>query len=869
MQGVRLAKNELLATYAISQRLAVRVGALLARKTDVTAAVLEMAAPGSAVERTLLAPDVLAQAQRLDSEALQRAAAEAGIPDPTAFVVTRTGEWRTIALAEESLAEEGWRAAPSAEKDEALSLTASTGQGLAVRPNEVARAFSPDTIARLKLQALSGADPAAQASALRQIRLAPLPPQEKGSLFLYALLDPISPARGEAVKGLEDLGFDCAAAEAIQDMLERRGPAQAAAIERIGALLGRLGEAESQVALRVLIEGLREFTDPQVQSPLVRVLCSAVEVIARRREIMEESARLCLRKAAELSGASADRVRHFLFLLAGRDPEGLEALLWDELDALRQPGPRALVLTLLAQVQLDAKARAKLAGAMVQEILRNDVDEMDRQKLGHNLASLGETAFEPILRRSMASGPDDRARLAPLLDMLVVDHAKDAALRNRAAHHFVESLRLATPRLRAVLYQSRVFGQSGLDARVKKDAARAIIASLRPTDHPDMLDRAAALLENLGAEAVAPMMDALRQGAKAAPAGLLARALARAAATQSGGPAASALATALRKRVQDPATTESGFAIALATLTASGAQGAEQAREDAGLLLSRLGAVPYHAGLIEALGVAAAGAAVDLPYRLAVVQRLSAIVESPRNDDESLAIRKIETPDGPLFEFSGQVAFDTEALPATIEALERVYNSLSVTPALKTRIFNLLAQTWEKVASWQTVWGPQSSERLALALARMAARPETPAPACLGVARSMSRQINRLSVVRALGILCAWPLQDETFDRIATETGAAMLDFWDQPETAPEERIVALETAARIVSRPGLAARGQAARRLAQRTASLLFEALASGAACRPFLEWMAAAEGLPRKLRSDIEAQLPQAVALEKAQEP
>ena len=43
MQGVRLGRTEILARFGVSQRLAVRIGALLAKRIDLTAAILESA----------------------------------------------------------------------------------------------------------------------------------------------------------------------------------------------------------------------------------------------------------------------------------------------------------------------------------------------------------------------------------------------------------------------------------------------------------------------------------------------------------------------------------------------------------------------------------------------------------------------------------------------------------------------------------------------------------------------------------------------------------------------------------------------------------------------------------------------------------
>ena len=78
MEGVRLGKEELVRTYGISQRLAVRVGALLTKGFEVSGTLLEIAGPGSAIEKLLLHPEMLASAERLTIAAVSKLARETG-----------------------------------------------------------------------------------------------------------------------------------------------------------------------------------------------------------------------------------------------------------------------------------------------------------------------------------------------------------------------------------------------------------------------------------------------------------------------------------------------------------------------------------------------------------------------------------------------------------------------------------------------------------------------------------------------------------------------------------------------------------------------------------------------------------------------
>ena len=107
MEGVRLDRDELIRAYGISQRLAVRIGALLAKGLEVSATLLEMAGPGSALEKLLLHPEMLAGAERLDVEALKKLAAETGASREGELAIAPCANGRVLALQEEILAEQG------------------------------------------------------------------------------------------------------------------------------------------------------------------------------------------------------------------------------------------------------------------------------------------------------------------------------------------------------------------------------------------------------------------------------------------------------------------------------------------------------------------------------------------------------------------------------------------------------------------------------------------------------------------------------------------------------------------------------------------------------------------------------------------
>ena len=863
MQGVRLGQDELIREFGLSRRLAVRVGALLGKRVDVSATTIEMAASDSAVEKMLLDRRLLSAAEDLDTPTLAEIARETGAQDVGPFAVAEHEGWRTISLEEEQLAADGWE-----EARDSGALVATGDGGAMLQPEAAQSLFSPEEVARLKLDALTSGESSERVSALRKLRIAPLSAQEKGSIFLRVLLDPIAPARSEAIKGLEEMGFDRDTAEAIQDMLESDGHVRSMAVERVGVLLRRLEPAEQQIALRVLVEGLREVEAADARSHVLRVLGEAADLIARSPQVLEEAARLGMRKVVEVPTREQAWVRDFLFRLAEQNPPGMVDLLARGLETLRDPNLRAFTMVLIAQLELTADDRARLADQMIAQILEDGLEELERQKIGHNLISFGAAALEPLVTAFARGDARQRARLVPLLDMLLVDGPLDSESRNRVARLLLESLAVGERRLRLATYHTRIFSLPDLDRKLRVQAAEILVTHLRATDHPDVLDRVGDMIESLGEAAAPPLLEAVRNATEGPVADRLARVLGRvvSAILLEGGhaPKEKALLTLLRRRINKPGNTAGGYAIALGALAAAGAESQAASREDTDLLLGFFGQAPYVADLIEALGGLAASAHVDLGRKLRILKLLTQVVENSERPAEAAGMQEVRTADGILYEFNDEVAFESEAMPAVIEAMERIYMSPVTTDALRQQVVTELTRVWERVANWDVVWGPQSSQRLALALGRIGSRPHTPTAVCVSIAGSMRRQVNRMGVIQAMGELFQSPLDDEEFNALAVECANATLKHWDHPETAPEEWDIILDAVGLIAARPQFRPRARAVRDLRRRVVGKLFDHFSEGgiAALRP-LERIRDCPTAPRKLRDEVRDRLRRALSL------
>lgn len=856
MDGVRLSKEELIATYGVSQRLAVRLGALLAKGLEVTGTVLEMAGPGSAIEKLLLHPDTLARADALDTAQAQTLAVATGAAAEGGFIVADSPRGRVLALEEERLAEAAWPASP-----EPTALARLEG-GLAPAPvidrREARGLFHAEEIARLKLEALAGRDADARTSALRKLVFAPLSPQEKGGVFLRALLDPSTRVRSEAIKSLESLGFNRDMADAIQGLFVGEARQRPAALRRIGDLIGKRHAAERQIVLAVLVEVLRESTLAGPQDPLLQLFVEIAPVLAEHPETAPELARVGVRHLLADPRRLGPPLRDLLARLAASAPAPVLARLWEESATVTDPPARVLLLELLLDLERDAARLPELCDRVVEELLREGQEEVARQKLGHHFIALGLPAGEALLRRFPGATAVERAVLVPFLDMLAVDVGLPAAEVNRAAEQVLQALKTADRRLRAEVLRTRLFLRPEVDRRLREALVRALLPMLRVQESPETPERAAGLLEDLGELAAEGLFEAVRAHPDGPAADRAVRALgAILAQAGAASPLAVKLAPAvfqfLCRRVALPGNACGGYAVALGRMAAAAGISPEYTQSALDLLLKRLGRVRYHGELVEAIGVVAACPAVPADRRVKATQVLFDLIARP-NREEDVRMRVTVGPKGKSYAVTGRIEFDSETLPAAVLGLEAIARSPAASAALRRQIAGRLLRVWADVAQWSVVWGPRASEALARALGRIGAADGVDAELLARITGALAAAVERLSVVQALRGLFAVPSDSVEVNRQMLAAAGKLLEHWIQPEIMREELELVLTTLATAAARAGLPARRRETRDLRQRTVELLYDALRSGYPwARAPLERLRDSAALSKRRRQEI----------------
>lgn len=851
MQGVRMDVDQLIDTYGVSRRLAVRIAALLARGIEVSPTLVEIAGAGSPFEKFLLHKDLFENADRLSKEQVARIAAETSADSEGPLTLAETGGAKVIALEEELLAEKP--AEPAS--DVALVRHERAAEPVKFLDEKERRElFNREEIAHLKLEVLAGRDAEARISALRKLVFAPVGTQEKGGIFLRALMDRSAEVRGEAIKALESLGFERDTADAVRRILEGDEKARHGALRRLGDLLNRLQPGEQRVVLAVLVEVFRESSIKGEHDPLLQLLKELTPILPAHPEIVPEMARVAVQQMLSDPQRLGASMRDLLDGFAAAAPEAVTAKLWEECETVRDPKPRAILLGLLAEVEKSDAGRSRLCEAIALELVREDMDEMSRQKLGHNLAALGDDAAEALLRQYESGSNAKRAMLASFLDVLGVDKDVSDELRNRIAAQLTASLASADRPLRQEIFRSRLFGLPVIDDSIKRRLADELITLLKVDfGGPETADRAALLLEKLGPVAADGLLEYLKKRLPEQEADAVSRLLGRvlSAPEASGSPAIQQAAHYLLDRLTQREAT-GGYAIAVAQIVTAGHM-EEESKEALDILMDRFARFGHTGDVIEAISLLASRDFADASQRVRAVHILGELLDRPAKADET-TMREVSAGGTKQFEITGRVEFDSEILPAAVRGLCRIALAAATLEGPRERIVAQFIRIWRQVAAWEVVWGPRSSQTLAEALGDMAAHENTNDEARAEIIAALGIAVERISVVRALNRIYARATDDEKVNELIVDSATNVLDQWIQPEISPEELQEVLAAVTEAAARPTLNARRATTRKLRERVVGLVLDAMRAGHAWhRPLLEKLDNCPSMPRRQRTRV----------------
>jgi len=795
VQGEREKDREvLIGRYGVSRRLATRVVALLQSRVDFSATLLETATPGSPAEKVLLSPQILREPEALDTRSLQDLGRRCGLEGADLLVVVEDEQrgWRTIAFEDDVLAEQAER---EAEGDEATVV----GQLVKAAPKEITRSetqelFSAQVVAQLKLSALTSQDTRQRTEALRKLVFAPIEGAQKAGIFVNVLIDPEAEARvrREAVRSLEQIGFRPDLAEAIRGIFESEQQEAVYSIQRLGALLNDAELAEKSVALAVALEMLGQPQQPSIVSELLPVVASQADVLVQNVERTERFIRGALRQLARHFGRLRRAVEDAIASCHRQSPTAVGDILWREVLRSENALVRSFLLNLVGSLLQGTERVEEIASRAVSEILNPELRESERARLRYGLVKLGEPAARVALQRLREGPAGDRPELVRLLNAVCTEGDVSEQIVNAGARALLDLLKVADKGARRMVLDASLCADARVEKGVRRQLAAEILEHMAEFQLPDTHGTIRDTLEKLGVEAARPILDYAKAHYAHKEAADVLRILGSIVGQNPHEIPDELLEDTLRygtELFEDKKLKQGAFTIVLANIagyTDKGKQVFDQVLEK---MTQNLWRSAYSFDMLDALGVIAGSPNAGPQHQKALFETFDRIVSMKSPDEIGV---KRETQEGVVYVFGREIDFDIVVVPAVVRGLDRICSSEQASLEIRQQIVKRFLVLWEGVSHMRIVWSPAAIDALVRAMCNAACCPQVSVDMRIRLANSLLRCLNKLSVVRSIGQICAQCDRAGKMQPLCVEAARKLMREWENCDQQDDERKEAL-----------------------------------------------------------------------------
>lgn len=832
MRGERERDTDaLMARHGIGRRLATRVVALLGRQVDVTATVLAAATEDEALARLLLGPRLLRETESVTEELLRERARELGWDeaDLLRLVEGEDTGWRTIALEDDLLAEDV-RAEGEGAGPEELALVRRGETEISTRETE--ELFTPEEVARLKLQVLTSQDPDERVEALRKMVFAPMEGARKATIFAGVLTDQeASPrVRREAVRSLEQIGFRSDMAQAVRSLFTESAEDAVYAIQRLGALLSDAEEGEAALVLAVLLETLGQARETEVLQELLRLVGRSASMLVTSYQKTEQFVQSALRQLGRRFDELRPDVQEAFEACAEPAPDLMGDILWREVDRTEDARVRGMLLYLSETLGRTPARVEELAERTVSELLNPALPESEKAHLRYALVRLGEPAAQVVLERIAEAGHIERSELIRVLDVICTEAPVSEQTLEQAVLALLDLLKLADTVTRRTVVETAVLRNPEVPGDLQAELSEELLTLMSELNLPDTLDVIQNTLRRIGRRALAAAYDLMRRAYPSEPAER----------------AASVVAGIVQDRPEDVPEVlaqqihdlcmgllgredleHGGFTVTLAAVCGYTEWGAGRLQEALNALREGLWKLPYSMDMVDALAVIAGSPNATPGQQEDLFALFERIVQFQART--GIGVRR-ETEEGTVYEFGREIQFDVRAVPAAVRGLERICVSQQADRQMRERIVKRLLILWEGVSNVRIVWGPAGVAALIRAMCAAACAPQATVRMKVRLGESLRRFLNKIRVVEALGDICSQPDPDPQMQTLAVETGGQMLDGWEQADVQDTERRLALlKAATRAAANTALDAEDERVEALRDCVVRALFSALREG----------------------------------------
>lgn len=850
----------LMAEHGIGRRLATRVAALLSHNLDVTATVLAAAGEDDAAGRLLLSPRLLKEPDRVTESWLRERAAELGFEEAELLRLVEgpEGQWRTIALEDDLLAEQTGEGAEG-EAPEGLELV--RAQPREISPRETESLFAPEEVARLKLSVLTSQNPEERIESVRKLVFAPMEGSQKASIFLNVLTDREAPlrVRREAVRSLEQIGFRTDMAEAVRALFGEEEEEAVYAVQRLSALLQEAEEGEAALVLAVVLEVLDQTENTGIVRALLRLVSRSSELLVTNYEKARQFFRSALRQLARDFDELRYDVERAFTACARSAPELTADIVWSELQRSENARVRSLLISMFESMARTSDQVAKLAERAIREILNPDLPESEKARLRYALVRVGEPAAHVALDRMAEASPNQKTELIRVLDTVCTESEVGDETVQRSVQAFLDQLKLADALTRRTILQASLPGDDRVDTDLQREVASELLSLMAELNLPDSLELSRTTLEKIGPPAVEPSFRFLQRSYPSEAGERAARAVAEILEAHPNSiedELAENLLELCLGLLEDQAVEKGGFALALGGVCGYTDRGGERFDGCLDQLRGRLWEKPYSVDILDALGVMAGSANARREHQQQLFELFDAIVQ---HEGRGALAEKAETEEGTVYKFGREIEFDIRIVPSAVHGLERICVSEQASKRMRQEVVKRLLVLWEGVANVRVVWGPAGVESLVRAMCSAACAPRATIQTKTRLGESLLRFLNKINVVRSIGRIFGQADEDPRMRELALEAGDRLLDEWEAADPQDEERRLALLNAAGAIAvNPALDPESEDVRRFRERALEGLFRGLREGfTTVRDTLTKLRECEGLSRAQKQEIDERL------------
>ena len=873
MQGEREKnRSSLVQRYGLSRRAATRVVALLEKPVDFTPTLLEMAGEREGMEELVTCRGLMKRPDEISEAELRGLAEECGCEDADLLRLVRDEEtgWTTIALEDDLIAEQ-------AEREEEMTEEGAAAGGIVkAEPTGMSRAeteelFSSEAVSELKLNALTSQDPDQRTEALRKLVFSPLDGRRKASIFVNVMVDPEArpKVRREAVRSLEQIGFRSALADALRGMLGSEEEEDTTYyIRRLGSLVEDAEQAEKTVVTAVVLESLGNTDDSNLATELLQLTTRLAPVLMETREKAEEFLRSSLKQLQRDFDRLRNQTELTLAACYNEDADLLMGLLWDELDRADSPRIRAFLLRLAVNLTGGRRHARKLAKEALKEMVESELPEGQTARLRHALADLGEPAAELGLEHLRKGERGSRSELVRILNTICYRGEVAAHTVNKVTQAFVDHLQVADRTTRRTILDAEACADPRVQESIQRKLASEYLSHLDEFQLPDTQSSIRDTLEKIGVPAVEPMFDYIRKHYPRRESPQVCDSLGHIIREHAGripSRLAERMAEHCRGLLKDTELEEGNFTMVLAAVvgyTGAGEEMFEPVLED---MKDNLWRAQYSFDMLYALGQMAGSPNAAPEQQRTLFQMFHRIVQM--EGPEQLGTRK-QTERGTVYEFGKAINFDTKVIPAALQGLKAICVSDQAPDELRGEIVKDLLVLWEGVTRMQIVWSPGAVDALIDGICGAACCDHVDARLRIKLGRSLLRFLNKVKVVKSMGLICGQSGAPRQMQALALETGSKLIEAWEDCDRQDYERRVALvRSIGRIASNEGLNADDQRVQDFRERALSTLFSALRDGmrAAYDP-LDWLRDCSAIPEERREEIDQRLGKAFGLQRA---